>query len=88
MNRRIKAGPLKALVVASRISEKALMEPAPAIPFIDLEAQRGRTADRNDTPIGRVLAHGRFILGPEVDVFEAELAALCGVRHAVGPAVA
>jgi len=33
-----------------------------------------------------VLDSGRFILGPEVEAFEAELAAYLGVRHAVGVA--
>ncbi|RXL82724.1 erythromycin biosynthesis sensory transduction protein eryC1, partial [Citrobacter sp. AAK_AS5] len=32
----------------------------------------------------RVLASGWYILGPEVDAFEAEWAAYCGAAHAVG----
>jgi dTDP-4-amino-4,6-dideoxygalactose transaminase len=32
----------------------------------------------------RVLASGHYILGPEVDAFEAEAAAYCGARHALG----
>jgi dTDP-4-amino-4,6-dideoxygalactose transaminase len=34
--------------------------------------------------IDRVMASGWFILGPEVEAFEAEFAAACGARHAVG----
>lgn len=34
----------------------------------------------------RVVASGRFILGPEVEAFEAELAGYLGVRHCVGVA--
>jgi dTDP-3-amino-3,4,6-trideoxy-alpha-D-glucose transaminase len=34
--------------------------------------------------IDRVLASGRFILGPEVEAFEAEFAAASGAAHAVG----
>ena len=34
--------------------------------------------------IDRVIASGRFILGPELDAFEAEFAAACGAKHAVG----
>ena len=34
--------------------------------------------------IDRVVASGWFILGPEVEAFEAEFAAACGARHAVG----
>lgn len=33
-----------------------------------------------------VLDSGRFILGPEVEAFESEFAAFCGVRHCVGVA--
>src|SRR5262249_51625667 len=36
------------------------------IAFIDLQAQRRRIGPRMDEAIGRVLAHGGFILGPEV----------------------
>ncbi len=51
--------------------------------FIDLEAQRGRLGSHIDDAIGRVLAHGRFILGPEVADLERRLAAFCGASHAV-----
>ena len=33
--------------------------------------------------MGRVLDHGKFILGPEVGEFERRFAAVCGVDHAV-----
>jgi dTDP-4-amino-4,6-dideoxygalactose transaminase len=36
--------------------------------------------------VGAVIAAGRFILGPEVAAFEAELAASVGVAHAIGVA--
>jgi dTDP-4-amino-4,6-dideoxygalactose transaminase len=39
-----------------------------------------------DAAIARVLATGRYILGPEVTAFEREFAAYIGVRHAVGVA--
>ena len=34
--------------------------------------------------IARVVDRGLFVLGPEVEAFEREFAAACGVRHAVG----
>lgn len=37
-----------------------------------------------DEAVGRVLTSGRFILGPEVEAFEAEAARFLGVPHAVG----
>jgi dTDP-4-amino-4,6-dideoxygalactose transaminase len=39
-----------------------------------------------DEAIGRVNASGRYILGPEVEAFEAEFAAYVGVKHCVGVA--
>jgi dTDP-4-amino-4,6-dideoxygalactose transaminase len=56
------------------------------IPFIDLQAQRARIADKVDAALARVLAHGQFILGPEVKTFEQQLAAFCGAKHAMGNA--
>ena len=37
-----------------------------------------------DVAIGRVLASGRYILGEELEAFETEFAAYCGVEHCVG----
>jgi dTDP-4-amino-4,6-dideoxygalactose transaminase len=54
------------------------------IPFIDVGAQRRRLGRAVDDAIARVTAHCQFIQGPEVAAFEAELAAYCGARHAVG----
>ena len=53
------------------------------IPFIDLKAQRKRLGKEIDTAIARVLDHGQYILGPEVDAFERELAEFTGARHVI-----
>ena len=53
------------------------------IAFIDLAAQRERLGDRIDAAIGRVLQHGKFIMGPEVGELEARLSEYCGVAHTV-----
>jgi dTDP-4-amino-4,6-dideoxygalactose transaminase len=53
------------------------------VPFIDLVAQRRRLGRAVDEAIAGVLAHGQFIHGPEVTALERELAAFCGVRHAI-----
>ena len=52
------------------------------IPFLAL----GPAEDRADieAAIARVIDQGWFVLGPEVEAFEAEFAAACGARHAVG----
>ena len=53
------------------------------IAFIDLKAQYARLKPGIDAAIARVLAHGRFVMGPEVAAFEAALAAHAGVACAV-----
>ncbi|HVH77437.1 MAG TPA: DegT/DnrJ/EryC1/StrS aminotransferase family protein [Stellaceae bacterium] len=49
--------------------------------FIDLQAQRRQIGARMDEAILRVVAHGRYIMGPEVAEFERQLAQFCGARH-------
>jgi dTDP-4-amino-4,6-dideoxygalactose transaminase len=48
-----------------------------------LGAQRERLGDRIDAAIARVLAHGQYILGPEVRILEADLARFSGAREVV-----
>ncbi len=55
----------------------------PIIPFIDVAAQRRRLGTAIDAAVARVLTHCQFMLGPEVAIFERELAEFCGARHAV-----
>jgi len=52
------------------------------IPFLDLRP--GPDAADVRSAIHRVLARGWFVLGPEVEEFEAEFAAASGAKHAVG----
>ncbi len=51
--------------------------------FIDLAAQQARIKDKIDAGIQRVLAHGQYILGPEVTELEEKLAAFAGTRHCI-----
>lgn len=51
--------------------------------FIDLKAQYEALKTGLDRRIAAVLDHGGYILGPEVADLERELAAYCGVGHAV-----
>ena len=53
------------------------------IAFIDLAAQQRRIKPQIDAAIARVLAHGAYVMGPEVRAFEEKLAAFAGARHAV-----
>ena len=51
--------------------------------FIDLNAQQARIKPQIDAAIQRVLAHGQYILGPEVEQLEEKLAAYTGAKHCV-----
>ena len=53
------------------------------IDFIDLRTQQARIKDRIDTGIAHVLAHGQYILGPEVGELEEKLAAYASVAHCI-----
>ncbi len=53
------------------------------IQFIDLKAQLELIRPEIDAAIKRVLDHGMFIMGPEVYELEKQLAAFCGVKHAI-----
>jgi len=54
------------------------------IPFLDLGAAYRELKPKIDAAVTRVLESGWYILGPEVEAFEAEWAAYCGAEHAVG----
>ncbi|MFC3283660.1 DegT/DnrJ/EryC1/StrS family aminotransferase [Litchfieldella rifensis] len=51
--------------------------------FVDLAAQQARLEPRIEAAIRKVLAHGRYILGPEVAELETRLAAYTGVSHCI-----
>ena len=53
------------------------------IPFIDLAAQQARIKPAIDAAIARVLAHGAYVMGPEVRALEQALAAWCGAGRAL-----
>jgi dTDP-4-amino-4,6-dideoxygalactose transaminase len=55
-----------------------------ALRFVDLEADYAALEEAINRATRRVLASGNFILGEEVERFEASFAAYCGCRHAVG----
>ena len=54
------------------------------VTFYALDRQRARIEDKLRAGMDRVLNHGQFILGPEVETLETKLADACGVPHAIG----
>lgn len=51
--------------------------------FIDLAAQQARIKTEIDANIQKVLAHGKYILGPEVAELEEKLAAYTGSKYCI-----
>jgi len=51
--------------------------------FIDLAAQQARIKDKIDANIQKVLAHGKYISGPEVTELEEKLAAFTGAKYCI-----
>lgn len=52
-------------------------------PFMDLAAQQDRLRPEIEAGIARVLAHGQYILGPEVAELEDRLATYAGAAHCI-----
>lgn len=57
-----------------------------SLPFVDLKAQYARLRPSIDARIRKVLDHGQYVLGPEVDELEKSLAAFAGSRDAIAVA--
>ena len=54
-----------------------------SIPFIDLKSQYNENKAKFDAAIQRVLDHGQYIMGPEIEQLESDLAQFVGVKHVV-----
>jgi dTDP-4-amino-4,6-dideoxygalactose transaminase len=54
------------------------------VPFLDLQAAYLELQAELDAACRRVISSGWYILGQEVEAFESEFAAYCGVRHCIG----
>jgi dTDP-3-amino-3,4,6-trideoxy-alpha-D-glucose transaminase len=54
------------------------------VPFVDLTRSQSAIQDELRAAFERVCTSARYVLGPEVDSFEAEFAAYCGAGHCVG----
>jgi UDP-2-acetamido-2-deoxy-ribo-hexuluronate aminotransferase len=58
----------------------------PNIPFIDLATQQDALREELDRRISAVLAHGQYIMGPEVAEMELALSAKLGATHCISVA--
>jgi dTDP-4-amino-4,6-dideoxygalactose transaminase len=54
------------------------------VPFLDLRAAYDELGEELEAAARRVMASGWYILGQEVEGFEAEFASYCGVRYCIG----
>jgi len=54
------------------------------VPFLDLKAAYQELRAELDAAYRRVMESGWYILGEEVEAFEREFAAYCGVKHCIG----
>jgi len=52
--------------------------------FIDLQAQQNRIRGKIEENIKKVLDHGKYIMGPEIDALEKRLAGFVGTTYAIG----
>lgn len=59
------------------------MNPEREIPFIDLKTQQERIKETLERRMAAVLAHGQYIMGPEVYELEEKLAEYCGAKHCI-----
>lgn len=52
--------------------------------FIDLKTQQDRVRSQIEDNIKKVLDHGKYIMGPEIDELEKRLAEFVGAKHCIG----
>lgn len=55
-----------------------------AVPLLDLARENGPVSREILTAISDVVASGKFVLGPDCERLEAEIAQICGAKYAVG----
>ena len=68
-------------------SSSRLGEPSRApVPLLDAGARYWELKDEYDAAYRRVMESGRYVLGQELEAFEAEFATFCGASYAVGVA--
>ena len=61
-------------------------EASAGVPLVDLRPQHWSLQSKIIVALREVFASSKFVLGPNVTAFEAEMAEYLGVRHAIGVA--
>ena len=59
------------------------MDPHKHIPFVDVQGHRKQIGKAIDEAVSRVLAHGRYVMGPEVEELENALSMRTDGRHVI-----
>ncbi len=62
----------------------SLSAAASSVPFLDLRAEHAELAEQLSQAVSRVIAQGTYILGEELERFEAAFAEQVGASHCVG----
>ncbi len=75
--------PVKVIMPNDCLVPEPSLQPKKAIDFIDLKAQQQSILPSLWERLDRVLSHGQYIMGPEVQELEERLAAYVGVKHAI-----
>ena len=60
------------------------MDPAVKVPLLDLRAQYASVRDEVDEAVARVHERGNYVMGLELEAFEAEWAAYCDAKYCAG----
>jgi dTDP-4-amino-4,6-dideoxygalactose transaminase len=68
-----------------RVEDRADIAETP-VPMVDLRLQYARIREEMERAAAGVLGSARYILGPNVEAFESELAGYCGTKYCVGVA--
>ena len=55
-----------------------------SVPLLDVKIQNAPLREELEAAFRRVLDSGRFILGPEVEELESQIAVMTGAKHAIG----
>jgi len=63
---------------------KTAANPPSSVPMLDVNRENSRLATEIDAAMAGVARSGAFVQGPACQKFEAEAAAYCGSKHAVG----